>query len=183
MEEIFKTTDIVLLQEHWLFHNQLDCDICETISYAAKSVDMNNPILPTQMPRGYGGVAIIWKKCINHLIRELPEGNERIQCVELNEASGNKIFVVSVYLPTKGGKVAMRDYLDCIQQLYETVQKYSETHCLIIGGYINENLNQTDAQAANNVRLRELKNLIKNVICAMTVVNAQGIECSEFDYL
>ena len=124
LEEIFKTTDIVLLQEHWLFHNQLDQinDICENICYAAKGVDMSNPVLPTQMPRGYGGIAIIRKKIINHLIHELPEGNERTQCVELKEANGNKFLVVSVYLPAKGGKMATEDYLDCIQQLYDILQ-------------------------------------------------------------
>ena len=34
-------------------------------------------------------------------------------------------------------------------------------HCFITRGDTNEDLNQTDAQAANTVRLRELKNFIK----------------------
>ena len=48
---------IVLIQEHWLFQCQIyqigeiDSNIC----FAAKGVDINNPIQPTQLPRGYVG--------------------------------------------------------------------------------------------------------------------------------
>jgi hypothetical protein len=34
------------------------------------------------MPRGYGGVAILWRKELDSLITPLKIGNERIQCVE-----------------------------------------------------------------------------------------------------
>jgi hypothetical protein len=47
-----------------------------------KAVDSNDPIPPIQMPRGYGGVAILWKKELDSLITSLKIGNERIQCVE-----------------------------------------------------------------------------------------------------
>jgi hypothetical protein len=47
-----------------------------------KAVDSNDPIPPIQMPRGYGGVAILWKKELDSLITSLKNGNERIQCVE-----------------------------------------------------------------------------------------------------
>jgi hypothetical protein len=33
-------------------------------------------------PRGYGDVAVIWKKEIHHLIKPCKDGNERIQCIE-----------------------------------------------------------------------------------------------------
>jgi hypothetical protein len=30
------------------------------INYVGKGVDINDPLLPVSMPRGYGGVAVIW---------------------------------------------------------------------------------------------------------------------------
>ena len=57
---------------------EIGTDIC----YEAKAVDMNNNIQPAQVPRGYDGVAILWKKQIDHLIKPLSDGGERIQCVE-----------------------------------------------------------------------------------------------------
>jgi exonuclease III len=53
-------------------------------------------------PREYGGVAIIWRENIDHLIKILPDGTERIQCVEINSNNDTKFVVASVYLPSKG---------------------------------------------------------------------------------
>ena len=47
-----------------------------------KAVDTGDPMLPVQMPRGYGGSAILWKRTIDHLVRVLQDGGNRIQCVE-----------------------------------------------------------------------------------------------------
>ena len=47
-------------------------------------ISENNPIQPTQMPRGYGGVAILWKQEIDNIIRPLPDCGERLQCIESN---------------------------------------------------------------------------------------------------
>ena len=52
--------------------------------------------------RGYGGVAIIWRENIDHLIKILPDGTERIQCVEINSNNDTNFLVASVYLPSKG---------------------------------------------------------------------------------
>ena len=37
-------------------------EISEIFNGVGKAVDTGNPILPIQMPRGYGGVGILWKK-------------------------------------------------------------------------------------------------------------------------
>lgn len=62
---------------------------------------MNNPILPTKMPKGYGCVAIIWNKTVNHLILALPDGSERIQCVELT--LGDENYSLSKYISQQRG--------------------------------------------------------------------------------
>jgi hypothetical protein len=71
INELFQNYNILLLQEHWLFDFQLNLisEIGTDICYEAKAVDMISKIQPAQVPRGYGGVAIIWKKQIDHLIK------------------------------------------------------------------------------------------------------------------
>jgi exonuclease III len=54
------------------------------------------------MPRGYGGVAIIWRKDIDHIIRPLEDGSEKIQCVEISGNKDIKLLLISIYLPAKG---------------------------------------------------------------------------------
>ena len=55
--------DILLLQEHWLFDCQLHRlnEISDLCVGRGKSFDTGDPILPVQMPHGYGGTAILWK--------------------------------------------------------------------------------------------------------------------------
>jgi exonuclease III len=89
-------------------------EIGADISYIGKAVDMNNNIQPTQLPRGYGGVVILWKRQDNNIIKQIPDGNERIQCVEFIDNFNKPLFIISAYLPTRGnyeGDV----FMDCIQ--------------------------------------------------------------------
>jgi hypothetical protein len=44
---------------------------------------------------------------------------------------------INICIPT-----SKREYQEAIDQLYELHQKYNETHKIIIGGDINENLNE-----------------------------------------
>jgi hypothetical protein len=91
IEEQLKQHQIILIQEHCLsvFEAQINTigDLNKNINFVGKGVDKYYPVLPKSMPRGYGGVAIIWRENIDHLIKILPDGTERIQCVEINSNS------------------------------------------------------------------------------------------------
>jgi exonuclease III len=76
------------------------------------------------MPRGYGGVTIIWRENIDHLIKILTDGAERIQCEEINSNNDTKFLVASVYLPSKESHEYVDEFYDCIDQLYEIYQRY-----------------------------------------------------------
>ena len=93
------------------------------------------------MPRGYGGVTIIWRENIDHLIKILLDGAEKIQCEEINRDNDTKFLVASVYLPPKGSHDYVDELYDCIDQLYEIYQRYQGTHTIIIGDDLNEDLN------------------------------------------
>ena len=55
--ELFQSNDIILIQEHWQYEcqNSILGEISDNICFAGKGVDINNPIQPVQMPRGYAG--------------------------------------------------------------------------------------------------------------------------------
>jgi exonuclease III len=128
------------------------------INYAGKGVDQYDPLLPVSMPRGYGGVAIIWRKDIDHIIRPLEDGSEKIQCVEISGNKDTKLLLISVYLPAKGSNTHITEFQECIDELYELFQKYGNTHNIVIGGDINEDLNK----AANNKRSKYLWEFIND---------------------
>jgi ribosomal protein L44E len=141
INHLLRENNVILIQEHWLFQFQIHKlgEIAADICFEGKSVDIQNNINPSQQPRGYGDVAVIWKKEIHHLIKPCKDGNERIQCIEFKDNNQRPLLIVSVYLPTKGCH-DLDEYIDSIDQLFEIYQKYNLTHDILIGGDINEDL-------------------------------------------
>ncbi|CAG2249722.1 unnamed protein product [Mytilus edulis] len=72
-------TDFICIQEHWLFKFEQENmgTLFKNVSWSIKSVDDNNPIPPIQKPRGYGGVAILWKDSLNHIVEKVDDGSEK----------------------------------------------------------------------------------------------------------
>lgn len=139
--DIGNIVDIVLVQEHWLFNCQLYelNEIHDDFIGTGKAVDSCNPLPPIQMPRGYGGVGILWRKTLDHIVKVIPLGGERIQCVELI-VGPKPILVMSVYMPCKGHCENVVEFIDCIEQVHAIVQEFCATHLILIGGDINEDI-------------------------------------------
>ena len=92
-----------------------------------------------KLPRGYGGVAILWHKSIDSSVNITDDGGERIQCIEVTQDDNKPLLIVSVYMPTSGDSIRTLEYQDTIDQIYEILQKY-QSHLIVIGGDLNENL-------------------------------------------
>ena len=184
INKLFENNNLILLQEHWLFQFQLNLlgEICEDICYEGKAVDLYNNIQPAQVPRGYGGTAILWKKEINHLIKVIQDGNERLQCVEFLDNNYKPLLIISAYLPTKGCH-DLEEFKENVDQLFEICQKYCLTHDILIGGDINEDISKNKSDN----RAKYIQQLIQDChlqVCSAgnTYVNPKGQECSEIDY-
>ena len=184
IEDIMKEVDILLVQEHWLFNFQLHMfnEISSSIKGVGKAVDDMNPISPVQKPRGYGGVGVIWKKSLDSNISVLPDGCERIQCIEM-KTKGRPLIVISTYLPSKGRNNNIDEFGDCVQQINEIVHKYKDTHFVIIGGDLNEELHKEHI----TTRAKYIHDLMED--CELeatsngpTFIHANGRDSSEIDY-
>ena len=145
--------DILFLQEHSLFQfekHKLE-QICPKFNVASKSVDEVNPICPIQKPRGYGGVAVLWRKELDHLMKPLLDGSERIQCLELQTETG-MLLLMSIYMPSRGKADADERFSDILDEITTILHKYSK-HIPIIAGDFNVQINP---QGLTNQSKREL---------------------------
>ena len=186
VNELFKDNDIVLIQEHWLFQSQIPLldEVCEGVGSAGKGTDYLDPILPTQMPRGYGGVGILWKSEIDSRIKVLDDGGNRIQCIQLENFTAQKgLLLVSAYLPCRGLGGNVDEFCDCIDQLREICSKYQTDNYIIIGGDLNENLNPT-SRSKRHLYIRDFieEFELKFENSGKTYVNPIGKDCTEIDY-
>ncbi|CAC5360985.1 unnamed protein product [Mytilus coruscus] len=118
------------------------------------------------------------------MIRPLDDGRKRIQCVEVLGKDNNNLLLISVYLPSTGSHNHYEEFLDTIDQLNEIVLKYQDTHYMIIGGDLNEDLGNIDRI---NKRKDYLEKFVKEAGLkyeneGKTFVKVNGEECSELDY-
>ena len=177
-----KDVDVVLVQEHWYFDCQLHklSLVSSEFIGLGKAVDTGDPVLPLQMPRVYCGTAVLWKRSIDHLIVTLPDGGNRIQCVEVK--GSEPLLLVSVYMPCKGLQECVESFEDALAQLSEIVIKYNDSHRIIIGGDFNEDI----AEPNNSRRFLLLQQfLTENDLSYKTVgktyINPNGNETSTID--
>ena len=135
IDTLLQNSDFVLLQETWLFqcNQHLLAEVASDVQYAGKGVDFYNPLSPIQLPRGYGGVAILWKSSIDHLVTVLPDGNQRMQCIEV-ASNESRCLLISLYMPSRGITNCDVEFQECVDLLSEIVEKYQTSHEIIIGG-------------------------------------------------
>jgi exonuclease III len=119
LREIEHGLDMVFVQEHWLFHceRNIILDHSDLPHGMAKAVDLNNPITPWRLPRGYGGVGLLWKHQLHHMLTVDPSiGSERI-LVAKYKCGLSSITFINCYMPSGNGAKIKEEYLDTIQRL------------------------------------------------------------------
>lgn len=82
-----------------------------------------DPIQPTQLPRGYGGVAVLWRRNIDSYVKPISDESECLQCIRFGLQTGLKILMISAFLPTSSSKDSKFEFQDTVDQLYKIYQK------------------------------------------------------------
>jgi stalled ribosome rescue protein Dom34 len=63
--------------------------------------------------------------------------------IDLKFAVSNiPILCISTYLPTKVENDRYEEYSECIDQIFEIIQKYQNSHEIVIGGDFNEDISK-----------------------------------------
>jgi hypothetical protein len=179
-----KDASFILIQEHWLYDNHLQMleEVYEDLTGVGKAIDSDDPITPAQMPRGFGGVAILWKKDLDQNVRSLNDGGTRVQAIEITTVN-SKLVLVSVYMPSKGLSDQYEEFVDTLEQLHEIIEKYQQTHNIVIGGDFNEDISGSIVSR----RQRFLQNFkdehsLTAVLPGITFVHANGRDTSAIDF-
>ncbi len=118
---------------HWLLNykqHQLKekFDTCDVL---IGSVDEEHPYSPLQPPRGYGGVAVMWKNSLSRITNPVLKTSS-IAAVEIT-IDGNRVLVVSVYMPCRGYNTSEVQFSRVLDQLHQLLEDYI-SFPVIIGG-------------------------------------------------
>ncbi|CAH1792253.1 unnamed protein product, partial [Owenia fusiformis] len=138
---LLSTVDILGISEHWVYNAGLCNEMStfhpdfECLSLCAKRV--------FKIGRASGGIAIFWRKSLNHCI-QISDINlhfdvnhvlhKRICGIELTmQGNSEKLCIFNVYLPSKDNDngIAYSNALDIIDNIIETNDMHQR--CIIIG--------------------------------------------------
>ncbi|CAG2211406.1 unnamed protein product [Mytilus edulis] len=177
-------SDTHLLDNNIKFEQENIGDLFSKTSWTCKSVDENNPIPPTQRPRGYGGVAILWKQSMDHLVEKIEDGSERIICIKL-KVKPKPILLICAYMPCNGSKQAKTHFKECLDQLHEIITKYSDTCTPVLCGDWNCDLMKSSKKPARSIWMEEFINSKKLAFkpTPLTFIHPNGNESSTIDYI
>ena len=134
--------DILCIQEHWLYRaeQKIIGELDKNMMYVAKSIDDENPELSMTMMRGYGGVAIMWKKEIDEKVKPIAEGGNRILVLHI-EQERKPLCLINVYMPADNKNQDL-EYKDTLAQIDEIWEKYKDSHDIILCGDMNGSLHR-----------------------------------------
>lgn len=152
-------------------------------SVSAKAVDDEDPKLDYKSIRGFGGVAIFYKKDIEHCIQLLPDGSHRILAMTVN-ASPNPLCIVNVYMPS-AATPGEEEYLDTLAEVREIIDKFSTTHTLIACGDWNASLHR-DSRRRDVIFTNFVKNHLNTPSgypVKDTFFHHNGNSSSQIDYI
>ncbi|MES9880512.1 MAG: reverse transcriptase family protein, partial [Sedimenticola sp.] len=184
VEKLLTDTDVLCLQETWLFTYQLDQlnNISSKHSSHGKSVDENDPIPPLQKPRGYGGVATLTRNDTTIKYRDCMDGSNRITVTEI--LADPPICMCNVYMPARNSRCT-QTYDDTLEELNEIISKYGDTHPIVIVGDMNASLkcrpgNEQDVKLK---RFCDLNGLTSLQTGEATFFHENGKDNAEIDYI
>ena len=104
VKDLLKSYDVLAVQEHWLFTFQLSNfdNYFNTYHTYRKAVDAENPLPPTQKPRGYVGVAILYRKNLDFKVNKQIHDDSRIVVIEIQP--NPHLCKCYVYMPSRNSK-------------------------------------------------------------------------------
>ena len=190
LSSLMKQLRIIAIQEHWLYsyekRNMSDFCAEQGFSVALKSVDDDDPLLPTCRSRGKGGVCFIWSRELDSLVEIVHDGDSRMLLMLLR-AQDCSICMINEYMPCRGLSNSDSDFRDTLDQVQEVFNKYCHAYSVILLGDLNALLTREVPNSRENI-LRKFcasqhLSMCEDYLVMSTFVHPNGKSRSQIDYI
>ena len=162
IEYLFKQCQILLIQETWLyeFQSNIITKVLNDCLYYTVSTMNSNDI--GRQGRPYGGLAIVWHKCLPFNILPIKTDNKRIACVTVT-TDIIKLILINVYMPqNNNSQQSYEEFGDVLDEISSLIRTYANYNCLI-GGDINIDFNKNNSL---NITLMKRFLEIESLLCS-----------------
>jgi exonuclease III len=127
--------------------------------------------------RGQGGVAILYKTSLQHVVSALDIEDDRICGLRIKLENGSWLNIFMVYLPSSNYAIStFDDYIEKLHDIYNTYHD-DENECLIMGDFNSEITD--NALKSDNSRCQKLTSFAND--CGFLSVNVQ-LKCEGPSY-
>ena len=136
------------------------------------------------VPRGRGGVCMLWHKSLTKHIKKLDVGNERIQAIQL-QTQNSKIIIINVYMPTFESN-SIRKYKECLDIL-NAIMSANSKHDFIICGDFNASLSENRSNKHDKLfKTFVCQNQLSHTMPSLSIptfIQHSGNGSSQIDYI
>ena len=136
VKELLDDGDIVLLQEHCKFQEQLDVfhELGDVSYHGTSSMDSHAVLLG----RPFGGTAIIWNNNCKERITPIESHSGRISAVTVTFSNGVVLLIINVYLPCDDRR-KQEKYMLLLETLgdIQSIMTSVTWNCVIVAGDLN----------------------------------------------
>ncbi|XP_063542150.1 uncharacterized protein LOC134750846 [Cydia strobilella] len=133
IRELCKTSDIIALQETWLWPHDLCflADIDKEFGYTGTSAI--DTAVDLFRGRPYGGVALLWKKSVFNIVSVVNCDNTRLCAIKI-KTENRQFIVFSVYMPTNSiDNLSL--FTECLGQISAIVEEQEVAEVFILGDF------------------------------------------------
>lgn len=152
IDRLMKACDILLIQEHWYFHKDMDAIPAHlgNVYFTGVSGMDHNELL---IGRPYGGCAICVKTSVKCKFVSIPSKSKRMCACILQFSSTLNLLLFNVYMPCDGTNQNVFD--DVLDEIKIIISLHNECDHYIIGGDFNTDY--TRVQSPHVVSLRQFE--------------------------
>ena len=107
IDGLCKTHEFVLIQEHWLFVDNIDRvqnDLTDILCHGTSGMDASIHLIG----QPYGGCVILWHKNIGGTVTPINTNSKRL-CAVIYKYHGGMILIMNVYMPPDAGLYSIND--------------------------------------------------------------------------
>ena len=134
LRQILADCDVLLLQEHWLSDDQLNClNMLSTDHVSVGVSGFSNDCVLSARP--YGGCAILWHKTLSLTVTPIITNSRHI-CALLFRGDGISLLCVCVYMPYESDFSSVDEFQFQLSIVDTILSQYQDSH-IILGGDFN----------------------------------------------
>ena len=139
MLEIIENMDLIFIQEHWLYSCQsyIIRNTFPDYEVLSKCVDDRNPLKPYCMPRGMGGVAILWKADLHRYISVINDFEcSRVAAITL-QYEGYKLCIINAYMPSGNNTSKKNEFMETLEIIRSIISSHVSSYYVLLIGDMN----------------------------------------------